>query len=142
VSGDPPARLAELIAQVTQTLRGGDDEVARAQAAAQVDQLRELVAQADRARPAGSQLPFDLAQVQAMLRQFADWLRAPTHANEADAEQAIASLRAALGPLVPWDPAPSDAADRERYRRDARSAIDDYFREHPITPVKPPKIGD
>jgi hypothetical protein len=69
-------------------------------------------------------------------------LRAPTGENEAGAEQAIVSLRAALAPLVPWDSAASDAADRERYRRNARAALDDRFRQHPITPVKPPKIGD
>jgi hypothetical protein len=133
MTDDPSARpLADLIARVAQTLRAGDDPAARADAAAQVEQLRELVAQVDRGRPAGSPALFDLA-----LQGFAEWLRAPTSANEAYAEQAIASLRAAMAPLVPWDPAGDDTADRERYRRDARAAMDDYFRDHPIKPMKP-----
>jgi hypothetical protein len=125
-TGDPLRTLAELIAHVTQTLRGGDDPAARADAARDVEQLRELVARvaAQPVAPAG----FDVAEVSDALRHFATWLREPTSANEAQAQQAITELQIALGPLV-VDPAREDAARREQYRQEARAALDDYFRD-------------
>ena len=42
-----------------------------------------------------------------------------------------------MGPLASLDPPRDEAAERERIRQNARSAMDDYFREHPIKPMKP-----
>ena len=136
---DPSLRpLAELMARVTQTLRAGDNPSARVQAAADVDQLRELAAAAaDRHRAAGAPALFDAARVTAALGTFAEWLRAPTAANEASAQHAIVELQRLFGPLVAAAAAPDDAARREQYRQNARTAIDDYFRDNPIKPIKP-----
>jgi hypothetical protein len=134
---DPLRALAELIGRVGQTLRADDTAAARAEAAAQVDQLRELVASVDRARPAGSPAVFDLARVGEALRVIARSLQMPTSANEAEVRQVLAELQAALGPLAGGAPARDEAAEREHYRLQARAAMDDYFREHPIKPFKP-----
>jgi hypothetical protein len=137
--------LAELVARVVQRLgqslgqavRDGDDAAARTQAAADVDQLRELAAAADRMRPPGTPAVLDGALLTTALAEFAEWLRAPTPASEARAQQAIAELQAVFGPLVGAATASAEDAQREQYRRDARAAIDDYFRANPIEPFKP-----
>lgn len=124
-------QLAELVARIARTMHGGDDAAARTAAAAEVEQLRQLVARTTgQIAPAG----FDLAQIGDALRLFADWLRAPGPATEAPAERAITDLQAALGPLVGWDPAREDAARRDQYRREARAALDDYFAGKPKKP--------
>jgi len=120
--------LAELVARVAETLRGGDDAAARAGAAADVEQLRTIVADAGGASAAPG---FDLAQVAGALEAFATWLRSPTSASEAEAERAISDLQAAVGPLVGWDPARDDAARRAQYRSEARAALDEIFRDRP-----------
>jgi hypothetical protein len=79
----------------------------------------------------------DAARLTTALAAFADWLRAPTPAGEARAQQAIAELRAVFGPLVGAATASAEDAQREQYRQDARAAIDDYFRDNPIKPFKP-----
>jgi hypothetical protein len=129
--------LADLVARVTQTLRAGDDPAARTQAAADVEQLRELAAAAERQRPPGTPAVFDAARLTAALAVFADWLRAPTPASEARAQQAMADLQVAFGPLVGAATASAEEAQREQYRQNARTAIDDYFRDNPIKPFKP-----
>jgi hypothetical protein len=132
--------LAELVARVTQslgqTLRAGDDAAARTQAAAEVEQLRELAAAAERMRPSGTPAVVDGALLTTALAVFAEWLRAPTPASEARAQQAIAELQAVFGPLV-GATASAEDAQREQYRQNARAAIDDYFRANPIKPFKP-----
>ena len=135
---DPSLRaLADLVARVTQTLRAGDDPAAREQAAADVDQLRELAAAAERQRAPGAPAVFDVTRLTAALAVFADWLRAPTAAREAQAQQAMADLQLLFGPLLAPAAARDDAAQRDQYRQDARAAIDDYFRDNPIKPFKP-----
>jgi hypothetical protein len=135
---DPSLRtLAELVARVTQTLRAGDDPAAREQAAADVDQLREVASAADRQRAPGVPAAFDVTRLTAALAVFADWLRAPTPAREAQAQQAMADLQLLFGPLLAPAAARDDAAQRDQYRQDARAAIDDYFRDNPIKPFKP-----
>jgi hypothetical protein len=136
---EPPARaLAELVARVAQTLlAGGEDAAARTQAAADVEQLQAIVAATERQRAPGSPAGlggFDLAQIGDALRVFTAWLRAPSAANEAEAERAMAELQATLGPLVGWDPGREDAARRAQYRQEARAALDEIFRDKPGKP--------
>ena len=129
--------LAELAGRVAQTVREGDAATARAQAAAQVDQLCALIAGAERTRPAGGPAPFDLARVGDALRAVADRLRAPISAGDAGALQAVAELQAAIAPLAGRRAAHNEAAEREHYRQKARAAMDEYFRQHPNKPFKP-----
>jgi len=131
--------LAELVARVAQTLRAGDTPAAREHAAADVEQLRELAAAAEHQRAAGAPALFDVARLTAALGAFADWLRAPTAAGEGRAQQAIAELQAIFAPLGGSlaGPAPDEAAQRDEVRQNARAAIDDYFRDHPIEPIEP-----
>jgi hypothetical protein len=129
--------LADLVARVTQSLRAGDSPSARTEAAAAVEQLRELAGAAERQRPPGTPAVFDAARLTTALAVFADWLRAPTPESEARAQQAIADLQAVFGPLVGAATASAEEAQRDRYRQDARAAIDDYFRDNPIKPFKP-----
>jgi hypothetical protein len=129
--------LADLVARVTQTLRAGDTPAARTAAAATVEQLRELAGVAERQRPPGTPAVFDAARLTTALAAFADWLRAPTPASEARAQQAMAELQAVFGPLVGAATAGAEEAQREQYRQDARAAIDDYFRANPIKPFRP-----
>jgi hypothetical protein len=136
---DPPVRaLAELVTRIAATLHGGgagaDDAGARAQVAADVEQLRAIVDEAGAPRAPGSLAGVDLAQVAGALGVFAAWLCAPTPANEAQAERAMAELAAAMGPLVGWDPAREDAARRAQYRQEARAALDEIFRDKPGKP--------
>jgi hypothetical protein len=135
---DPLRALADLLASVAGTLRGEDTPETRADAAAQVDRLRELVAHTDRTRPAGGRgaALFDLARVGDALRQFAEALRAPTTGNTAAAMQAITDLQSAMG-LTPRPALRDDAAEREHYRLKARAAMDEHFRQHPLKPFKP-----
>ncbi len=120
--------LGELIARVSEVMRaGGDDAAARTQAAADVDRLQAIVAETGERRMPGSPAGFDLAQISAALRVFAEWLRAPTSANEAGAERAMSELAVTVGPLVGWDPAREDAARRAQYRQEARAALDEIF---------------
>jgi hypothetical protein len=134
---DPSLRaLATLVARVAQTLQGGDDPAARAQAAADVEQLREIAAAADRRRAPGAPALVDAARVSEALGVLVEWLRSPTDAGEARARNAMTDLQVTLGPLVGWSPAREDPAEREQHRRDARTALDDYFRDNPIKPVK------
>jgi hypothetical protein len=131
MAGDPlpppvPA-LADLVARILQTLQAGDDPAARARAAREVDELRAVVAQA-----APGALPgIDLARLAEALRVFGAWLAAPTPANEAEAERAVADLQLQIGPLLGWDPGREDAARREQYRREARAALDEIFDKKP-----------
>ena len=129
--------LAELLGKVTETLRGGDTPEARTDAAAQVDQLRELVAGAGRAIPAGAPAGFDLARLGEALRAIAEALRTGGD-READVARALDELQAATGlPLRPAHPGRDDAAEREHYRKQASAAMDEYFRAHPHKPFKP-----
>ena len=128
--------LAELVARVTETLRTGDNPAAREQAAADVEQLRELAAAADRQRPPGAPVVFDLTRLTTALAVFVEWLRAPSPTSEARAQQAIAEIQAIFGPLGA-STVRDDAAQRDEYRQNARAAIDDYFRDNPIKPFKP-----
>jgi hypothetical protein len=131
---DPALRgVAELVVRVARTLQAGDDASGRAQAAAEVAQLQAVIAQTAQPSIPG----FDLVQIGEALRLLAEWLRAPTSASEANAERAFAELRATMGPLVGWEPPGEDAARGAQYRQQARTAIDDYFRDHPIKPMKP-----
>jgi hypothetical protein len=137
---DPSLRaLATLVARVAHTLQAGDDPAARVQAAADVEQLRELAAAADRQRAPGAPALFDAVRVSEALGLFADWLHSPTGAGEARARQAMTELQVTMGPLVGAAPARDDPGEREHHRREARAALDDYFREHPIAPAKPVK---
>jgi hypothetical protein len=141
---DPPVRaLAELVARIAQTLSAGptnNDAAARTQVAADLAQLQAILAETERSpehrakRAPGSPTGFDLAQVAAALRVFAEWLRTPTPANEASAERAMTDLQATMGPLIGWDPAREDAARRAQYRREARAALDEIFRDKPDKP--------
>ena len=134
-AAEPSMRaLGELIARITEALgAGGDDAAARTQVAADVDRLQAIVTEGERRTP-GSPAGFDLAQVSAALRVFAEWLRTPTSANEAQAERAMSELAATVGPLVGWDPAREDAARRAQYRREARAALDEIFADKPEKP--------
>jgi hypothetical protein len=116
---------------------GRNAETARADAAAQVDRLRELIASVDRSRPARSVAPVDFARIADALRALAEHLRAPTLAGEAGAATAIAELQAAMGPLAPREPPRDIAAIREHHRQRARSAMTDHFRRNPHRPFKP-----
>jgi hypothetical protein len=129
----PPqgAPLPELIARIMRMLQAGDDPAARAEAAREVDELRAAVAQAAPQRAPGALPGVDLALVADALRVFGDWLRAPTPASEAAAEQAIEDLQLRIGPLVGWDPGREDRARREQYRREARAALDEIFDKKP-----------
>jgi hypothetical protein len=118
------AALAQLIGRIAQIMRAGDDPAARRDAAASVDELRTVLAQA---APQGAAPGFDLVQVGDALAVFAAWLRAPTPDREADAEHAMSELQASLGPLIGWDPDREDAARRAQYRREARAALDEIF---------------
>ena len=135
-AAEPSLRaLGELIARVTEAMRtGGDDAAARTRAVADVEQLQAIVAETGERRAPGSPAGFDLAQVSAALRVFAEWLRTPTSANEAQAERAMSELAATVGPLVGWDPAREDAARRAQYRREARAALDEIFADKPEKP--------
>lgn len=124
--------LSDLVGQVAQTLRADDDATARARAASQVDQLRDVLAGLGRGPLPGIAAMFDLAQIREALGKFAASLRAPATEAETEAERAISDLQAMLGPLAGGDPARDDARDREHYRQQASAAIDDYFRDHPI----------
>jgi hypothetical protein len=140
--GDAARTLGELIARVAETVRGGDDPAARARAAGDVEQLRQLVAglagtlPGMRAAASGAAGPggFDLAQIDKALGLLADSLRAPTPANEAEAQRALGDLQAAFGPIVASNPAVDDAERRKQIRQDARSALDDYFASRPKKP--------
>lgn len=131
---DPQVRtLAELVAHIAQALHaGGDDAAARTQVAADVAQLQAIVGQTERV--SGGPAGFDLAQIAGALGVFAEWLRAPTPANEAGAERAMTDLQATMGPLVGWDPAREDAARRAQYQQEARAALDEIFRDKPEKP--------
>jgi hypothetical protein len=140
---EPPARaLAELVARIAQTLPAGGTSgdagaAARVQAAADVEELQAIVAQTARQRTPDSPARidgFDLAQVAGALRVFAEWLRTPTRANEAQAERAMSELQATMGPLVGWDPGREDAERRARYQREARATLDEIFRDKPEKP--------
>src|SRR5262249_18389518 len=102
---EPSVRaLAELIARVAELLHaGGDDAAARAQAAADVEQMQAVVAQVQ--GTPGNLAGGGIAQIAGALRVFAEWLRTPTSANEAKAERAMSELMVTVGPLVGWDPA-------------------------------------
>ena len=132
---DPLRALAALLGRIEQILRTEDAASARADAAAVVDQLRELVARSDRARPASSAALFDFARIGDALRVLAECLRAPGLAG--DASTAIAALQAALGPLALRAPARDVVAIREHHRQRARAAMSDYFRRNPHKPFKP-----
>jgi len=75
-TAEPSLRaLGELIARVTEAMRaGGDGAAARTQAAADVLRLQAIVAETGERRAPGSPAGFDLAQVSAALRVFAEWL--------------------------------------------------------------------
>jgi hypothetical protein len=150
-AAEPPTRaLAELVARVARTLAaggsggpagtGGDDAAVRSQVAVEVEQLQAIVAQTEQQRAPGAPMGlagFDLAQVSGALAAFAEWLRTPTRASEAQAERAMAELQATLGPIVGWDPAREDAARRAQYRQEARATLDEIFRDKPDKPGKP-----
>jgi hypothetical protein len=129
--------LVELLGRLLQILHSEDTATARAESAAQCDQLRELVASVDRSWPAGSVALIDFARVGDALLVLAERLRSPTLAGEADGAAAIAELRAALGPLAPHEPVRDVAAIRAYHRQKARAAMDDHFRRHPRKPFKP-----
>ena len=133
---EPSVRaLGELIARVAETLgAGGDDAAARTRAATDVERLQAIVAETGERRTQGSPAGGGLAQVSGALRVFAEWLRTPTSANEAQAERAMSELAATVGPLVGWDPAREDAARRAQYRREARAALDEIFADKPEKP--------
>ena len=61
--------LAQLVGQIAQSLRAGDDAAARAQAATQVEQLRAIVAQTPQTQATASPL-FDLAQISKAMHVF------------------------------------------------------------------------
>jgi hypothetical protein len=124
---DPLPELADLIARIARTLQAGDDAAAREGAAREIDELRATIAQAAPQRVPGALPGLDLARLADALRVFGAWLRAPTPANEVEAERAMAELRLEVGPLLGWDPGREDAARREQYRREARAALDDIF---------------
>lgn len=128
--------LADLVARVTQTLQAGDNSAARSQAAADLEQLREVAAAADRQRAPGTPAVFDLTRLTTALALFAEWLRAPSPTTETRAQQAIAELHAIFDPLGAGT-ARDEAAQSDQYRQNARAAIDDYFRDNPIEPFKP-----
>jgi len=95
-------RLAEIL-----QAQGPDSEL-RARAAAELDQLvgvlGQLVGAAKPARPSGPAGAVDLAQLADGLRTFADYLRAPTGASQAQVEQMVATLQGAAVPRpVPLD---------------------------------------
>jgi len=119
--------LADLIARIARTLQAGDDAAARTKAAREVDELRAAVAGAAPERAPGALPGLDLARLADALRVLGEWLRAPTPANEVQAERAMADLQLELGPRLGWDPDREDCARREQYRREARAALDDIF---------------
>jgi hypothetical protein len=135
-AGAPLREVAELVARVAENLQAGDDAAVRAQAAADIERLQTFIAQVEQTAQAG--LPgFDLAQIGEAIRLLAEWLRAPTAASEASAQRGFAELQATLGPLLGWEPARDAAARRAHFRQEARTSMDNYFRDHPIKPMKP-----
>jgi hypothetical protein len=121
VTDDPAlVSVVGLVGRVAQALQAGDDDAARARAAADLAQLDAWLG----TQPATG---FDLAQIGGALRLLGDWLRAPTAAHEAAAQGAILELQATLGPRIGWDPTREDAARRAQYRREARAALDALF---------------
>lgn len=151
---EPARALGERIARIAQALDGGDDAATRTQVAAELEQLRQVLARTELPRPVGPAGPagavgpagpaggddrstptgIDLAQLADAVRLLAGWLREPTSANEAQAQRAISELQASVGPLIGWDPAREDAARRQQYRQEARSALDDYLRDRSRKP--------
>lgn len=104
--------LLAVIPRIAALITGADDPDARRAAATELDRLRPLLA--------------GQAQLAAALDHLAAYLRAPSPAHQAAAEDAIAELQAQ------WA-LPERKPD---YQAKARAAMDDYFQANPIKPFK------
>lgn len=103
--------------------QGADAEL-RSRAAGELEQLTTVVARlagaGGKPRPALGPGGLDLAQLADGLRRFAEFLRAPTAANQAQAEQLLASLHGPPPPPVPLDQLNIDATVDELAIESAR----------------------
>jgi hypothetical protein len=103
---DHVARLGEILGA------DGPEPELRARAAAELEQLVTAITRLAGRTPPGKRAPgpaggLDLAQLAGGLRTFAEFLRAPTGANQAEVEHMVASLQ---GSAVPR-PVPLDQLD-------------------------------
>ncbi len=130
-----PDALSALIIGIAQTMHADDSPELRAQAAAQIEQLRELLAHADPVRDGDRPALLDVARLGEALRVLAEGLRDPTNTDRRS-RQAMAELEAAAGPLISALEVHDDEAQLARHRQDASDAIDSYFGEHPIAPFE------